>query len=189
MLLNLGSCETGLHGEWFSCVRFTRGLSSLMELVGSACQQVCVLCHACLSILIERTDCWSKLSSHYWAGYDTHKQTFRSVDSSTFISSRPRGLRGCHRFKHATSISWFTARVSDGSSSIILMQDRHIPIEPVGWLSGQLVFLPLRSPEPTGSILLNAKFFAAMRGPSDPRTTQIKMKVEAFSFPSSIYGG
>jgi hypothetical protein len=69
------------------------------------------------------------------------------------------------------------------------MQDRHIPIEPVGWLSGQLVFLPLRSPEPTGSILLNAKFFAAMRGPSDPRTTQIKMKVEAFSFPSSIYGG
>jgi hypothetical protein len=57
----------------------------------------------------------------------------------------------------------------ESSISIILHTVGIIPIEPVEWRSGQVVFLPLSRPESTGSNLLDA-----MRGPSNPRTTKNK---------------
>jgi hypothetical protein len=65
----------------------------------------------------------------------------------------------------------------------MLTRNGIVSVEPVGWRSGQVVFLPLSQPEPTGSILGEADLYA-MRGPSNPRTTTISKKsIRAFLFP------
>ena len=65
----------------------------------------------------------------------------------------------------------------------MLMPISIVPVELVGWRSGQVVFLPLSQPESTGSILGEANLYA-MRGPSNPRTTTISKKgMRAFLFP------